>query len=85
MAIGFGDNKKAEELLLKGLEINPEGIDSNYFYADFLYEKRNYKEALKYIEKSKLAKPREGREVADNGRRKEIEELEKKLNKKIKS
>ena len=83
--IGFGDNKKAEELLLKGLELNPEGIDSNYFYAEFLYEKRKYKDSLKYIEKAKAAKPREGREVADNGRRKEIEELEKKLNKKIKS
>lgn len=83
--IGFGDNKKAEELLLKGLDVNPDGIDSNYFYAEFLYEKRKYKDSLKHIEKAKAAKPREGREVADNGRRNEIEELEKKINKKIKS
>lgn len=82
--IGFGDDKKAKELLLKGLEINPEGIDSNYFYADYLFSERNYKDALVYIEKAKTAKNRLGREIADTGRQKEIEELIKKINKKLK-
>ena len=29
--VGFGDEDTAEELLLKALTLNPEGIDSNYF------------------------------------------------------
>jgi hypothetical protein len=31
--IGFGDDKRAEAMLLKALEINPDGIDPNYFYG----------------------------------------------------
>ncbi len=34
--IGFGSDKKAAQLLQKALEINPQGIDPNYFYAEFL-------------------------------------------------
>lgn len=38
LPIGFGSDKKAAENLKKALEINPQGIDSNYFYADFLMQ-----------------------------------------------
>ena len=31
--IGFGDNSKALIYLKKALQINPNGIDANYFYA----------------------------------------------------
>ncbi len=34
--VGFGNDKKAAKMLQKALEINPDGIDSNYFYADYL-------------------------------------------------
>ncbi len=40
--IGFGDDKKAAEYLKKGLSINPDGIDPNYFYADFLFRSGDY-------------------------------------------
>ena len=33
--VGFGDDEKAEELLLQGLKADPDGIDSNYFYAEY--------------------------------------------------
>ena len=33
--IAYGDNDKAKNMLLKGLEINPDGIDANYFYGEF--------------------------------------------------
>ena len=36
--IGFGDDDMARTLLRKGLAVDPEGIDANYFYADFLRE-----------------------------------------------
>jgi tetratricopeptide (TPR) repeat protein len=73
--VGFGDDDKARELLLKALELNPNGIDPNYFYADFLYEEGKYGDALKYLERASKATPRPGREAADKGRRAEIDAL----------
>ena len=70
--IGFGDDDKAEVLLKKALLINPEGIDPNYFYGDYLRSEKRYAEAKNYMEKALQAKRREGRRLADEGRRKEI-------------
>ena len=82
--IGFGDNKKAKELLLKALEQNPQGIDPNYFYADYLAGKRDWAQALRYLEIAKAAQPRPGRESADAGRQQEIAALLAKVQKKLK-
>lgn len=71
--IGFGDKKKSEKYLRKALEINPTGIDSNYFYADFLVSKKKYSDAQAYFDKALQAQPRPGRDIADTGRRKEID------------
>jgi tetratricopeptide (TPR) repeat protein len=71
--IGFGDKKKARAYLEKALQINPDGIDPNYFYADYLYEQGEDDKALQYFEKALAAVPREGREDADAGRRAEIQ------------
>lgn len=73
--IGFGDDKKALELLKKGLAINPDGIDPNYFYGDYLFRKGDYAEAERALNKALQAAPRPGRKVADEGRRGEIEQL----------
>jgi tetratricopeptide (TPR) repeat protein len=71
--VGFGDDKQAKTMLMKGLELNPEGIDSNYFYGDYLLEEGDYAEALAAFEKAMRAPDRPGRESADAGRRAEIE------------
>jgi len=71
--IGFGDDKKADKLLRKALEINPTGIDPNYFYGDFLREQGKYAEARQYLEKARQAPARPDRPLADQGRRAEIE------------
>lgn len=71
--IGFGDKKIAKEYLEKALQINPNGIDTNYFYADYLNEIGENKQAIQYYEKALKAAPREGREDADLGRKAEIE------------
>ena len=71
--IGFGDDEKAEEYLKKALAMNPDGIDPNYFYGDFMLEEDNYQEAVKYLEKAAAAPPRPGRPVADKGRHAEIQ------------
>ncbi len=72
--ISFGDKDKAKEYLEKSLEMNPKGIDSNYFYADFLYEQGRYVRAVEYYERAIAAPARPGREDADQGRRKEAKE-----------
>ena len=80
--ISFGDNEKAKEYLTKGLELNPDGIDSNYFYADYLYKTGDSSKAERVLKKALLAHPREGREIADEGRKKEINDLLKKITEK---
>lgn len=70
--LGFGSDKKAVQLLEKALEIDPDGIDSNYFYADYLMHEKEYGEAERYLLKAQSAAPRPGRPIADEGRRKEI-------------
>jgi tetratricopeptide (TPR) repeat protein len=77
--LGFGDDDKAEKYLVMGLAINPEGIDENYFYGDFLAEQGRSDEAIRYLKKALAAAPRPGREDADTGRRAEIEADLKKL------
>jgi len=73
--VGFGDHDKAEKLLKRALELNPNGVDPNYFYAEFLYEEGKYAQALQHLDKAGKAAPRPGREVADKGRRAEIAAL----------
>ncbi|RLA58113.1 MAG: hypothetical protein DRR04_11720 [Gammaproteobacteria bacterium] len=73
--IGFGSDKKAEELLKIGLEHNPDGIDSNYFYAEFLVDQGEEEAAREYLARAKNAAPRPGRELADEGRHGEISAL----------
>jgi tetratricopeptide (TPR) repeat protein len=70
--VGFGNDKKAAKMLQKAIEINPDGIDSNYFYADYLLQEKQYKKAEEYLLKAQNAAPRPDRPVADEGRLKEI-------------
>ena len=81
--IGFGDKKKARTYLEKALQVNPSGIDPNYFYADFLSEQGEYAKAVEYYKKALAAPARPGREDADAGRKKEVEEGLKAAEKKV--
>ena len=73
--IGFGDDQQAEKLLKQALQLNPNGIDPNYFYGDFLFRQKRYSEAKLALEKAQAATARPGREVADRGRQAEITAL----------
>jgi tetratricopeptide (TPR) repeat protein len=70
--LGFGDSDKARAYLEQARALNPDGIDSNYFYGDFLLEQGEYDKAVKVLEKALKAPARPGRDVADAGRREEI-------------
>jgi tetratricopeptide (TPR) repeat protein len=81
--IGFGDDKKAQELLQKALAVNPRGIDPNFFYGEFLVEQGKPREALTYLERALQAPPRPGRDIADAGRREEARKLLEETRKKV--
>ena len=82
--IGFGDADKAESLLKQALQLNPNGIDSLYFWGDHLNRQKRYAEAREALLKALQAAPRPGRETADSGRRKDIEALLVDVNKQLK-
>ena len=77
--LGFGDNAKAEALLKDALVINPNGVDPNYFYADYLVSRKRYSEAGPYIDRALAAPARPGRYVADAGRKMDAERLRERI------
>lgn len=81
--IGFGDDEKAEIYLKKALSINPDGLDPNFFYGDFMLEEDNYAEAIRYFDKAAAAPPRPGRPLADKGRQAEVREKLQQARKKL--
>jgi Tfp pilus assembly protein PilF len=70
--VGFGSDKKAQKMLDKAGTINPDGLDSNYFYGDFLVQQKKYNAARERLNKAMAATVRPGRELAEAGRRAEI-------------
>ncbi len=67
-----GDDALAEDMLKKGVELNAEGIDSNYFYGKFLLNQKRLDESEVYLVKAMQAPDRPDRPLADSGRRAEI-------------
>jgi tetratricopeptide (TPR) repeat protein len=70
--IGFGDDDKAKLFLDKALAIDSEGIENNYFYADYLIDQHQYVQAEAYLLKAQHAPARPNRYLADKGRQTEI-------------
>ena len=81
--IGFGDKAKAAELFDQALRLNPNGLDSNYFHADFLFREGRYQEARAALEKALAAPDRPGRALADAGRRQEAQRLLERVKEKL--
>ena len=78
------DKDKAEAYFKKSLAINPDGIDPHFFYGEYLLDRGRHAEAREHLENALKAPARSGRELADNGRRKEVQALLEKLNKETK-
>lgn len=72
--VGFGDDKLAAQHLKAALAINPDGMDSNYWYGAFLLDDGQYGAAVPYLEKALAAPNRKERPVADAGRKVEIKD-----------
>jgi tetratricopeptide (TPR) repeat protein len=70
--LAFGDTEKARAYLERALEVNPDGIDPNFFFGEFLAEQGDTLQARQYLEKALRAPARAGRPLADSGRKREI-------------
>ncbi|MCB1532884.1 MAG: tetratricopeptide repeat protein [Alphaproteobacteria bacterium] len=70
--VAFGDNEEAEKHLKQALQLNPNGIDPNFFYGDFLLKDGRTDEAKMYLNRALQAPDRPDRPLADAGRRQEI-------------
>ena len=77
--IGFGNTPKAEQFLKAGLTNDPNGLDSNFFYGDFLKAQGKKDEAKIYLKKALNAPHDSRRPVWDAGRRAEVRALLAKL------
>lgn len=76
--IGFGSTSKARAYLQAALKQDPDGLDSNYFYGDFLYTQGDYAGARAYFERALRAPANPQRPVWYAGRRSDVRaELEK--------
>jgi Tfp pilus assembly protein PilF len=60
--------------LQKALAINPDGLDANFFFGDFLLDQGEPERARSYLQKVLEAPGRTGRDIADTGRREEARE-----------
>jgi len=73
--IGFGDNAKARELLKQAVALAPDGMDANYFYADFLMTQKEYATADKVLKHALSLPSHPDRPLWDKQRRGVIREL----------
>lgn len=63
--IAFGDDDKARVMLQKALTVNPDTIDANYFYGDFLVTQGKQQEAVTYFKRALAIPVRETQVFAD--------------------
>ena len=78
--IGFGDDARARRLLREALALDPNGLDANYFYGDFLLDQGDSAGAKSYLQKALRAPHDATRPVWDAGRRREVQALLAKIN-----
>ncbi len=84
--IAFGDNDKAKQMFLIALKINPNSIDANYFYGDFLLANNDATQAQHFFEKALAAPIRKKQEFADRKLKGEVKlALQNAKNRKINS
>ena len=73
--LGFGNSNTAERMFQRALELRPDGIDVNYYYAAFLKEEGNTPAAREHAQRAVNGTARENRQVSDEALRREAEAL----------
>jgi tetratricopeptide (TPR) repeat protein len=67
--VGFGDDKLAADYFQKALEVDPDNIDSNYFFGEFLIDQEQYERAIGVLQTALQAPGVTARPLFDAGRR----------------
>ena len=78
--ISFGDDDDAIKYLQQALLLDPNGIDTNYFYGELLYDKHHYDKAKEHL---LIAKNSPIKYSADEYRKADIELLIQKVEQKL--
>ncbi len=73
--VGFGDDELAGEYFAKALAIDPDNIDNNFFYGEYLVDQGDYAKARGVLEHALEAPALADRPVFDKGRRNDIRAL----------
>ena len=73
--LGFGNSDTAERMFQRALELRPDGIDVNYYYAAFLKEEGNTQAAREHAQRAVNGTARENRQVSDEALRRDAEAL----------
>jgi len=81
--MGFGDKKKARQLLEEAVRNAPNGLDAHYFYADFLQEQGEYAKSAEVLKRALTLPAHPERPIWDKNRRIVIQELLAKVQSKI--
>ncbi|GGN56510.1 hypothetical protein GCM10011349_34200 [Novosphingobium indicum] len=73
--LAWGDGDKAGRLLKQALALDPDGLDANYFYGDYLLDQGDKAGARTHLQKALRAPRDPNRPVWDTGRRREVRAL----------
>ncbi|KHK93729.1 hypothetical protein LK12_04480 [Novosphingobium malaysiense] len=73
--LAWGDDDKAGRLLKQALALDPDGLDANYFYGDYLLDQGDKAGARTHLQKALRAPRDPNRPVWDAGRRREVRAL----------
>jgi tetratricopeptide (TPR) repeat protein len=73
--MGFGDDERAADYFRKALAVDPDNIDNNFFYGEFLLDRGEYAQAVTVLTHALEAPTVHDRPVFDAGRRAEIRGL----------
>lgn len=82
--IGFGSARKAQHYLEDAIAMDPNGLDANLFYGEFLFLQGDTAKATTVLKHALDAPPSPDRPVWDAGRRQEVRDLLTKVEEKAK-
>lgn len=73
--LGFGNSDTAERMFQHALEIRPDGIDVNYYYAAYLKEEGNTQAAREHAQRAVKGTARDDRQLSDEALRQEAQAM----------
>lgn len=81
--ISYGDDDTARDYLQKALQLFPDGLDTNYFYGDFLVTQGEYEQAYPYLERAERTPIRTTLAISDRQLKRDLAVLLEKVRKKL--